>query len=133
MGNILTLYALKRFENVAPLADCKSVLSALIEMDLNPLNTIEDYENAVVFAEEGDVFFNSYTQKEEKTKTKAATENKKSQTFAIKQFLKELTRQVIIKQVQVQVTRILYEFIEEGIYFHNNREVKNVRQCAKYF
>lgn len=116
MGNILTLYALKRFEKVASLADCKSVLTALIEMDLNPLNTIGDYENAVVFAEEGDGFFDSHAQNEVKTKTKTPKENKKSQTFAMKQFLKDLTRQVIIKNVQVQVTRILYEFIEEGIY-----------------
>lgn len=134
MGNILTLYALKRFENVLSLDQCKEILTVLFDMNVNVLNSVSPAQNAIVFAEDEDNFFEQFVSDDtkkngkEKGKPKPKKVEKLSKVASIKEFMKSLGRQIIIKQIQMHVTEILYIFLEEGnsfdlffsIYYYNN-------------
>ncbi|KAJ8972040.1 hypothetical protein NQ314_000425, partial [Rhamnusium bicolor] len=51
MGNILTLYILKRYEDVLPLEKSKQMLKFLVDSSVNPLRTVGECENAIGFME----------------------------------------------------------------------------------
>lgn len=120
MGNILTLYALKRFENVLSLDQCKEILTVLFDMNVNVLNSVSPAQNAIVFAEDEDNFFEQFVSDDtkkngkEKGKPKPKKVEKLSKVASIKEFMKSLGRQIIIKQIQMHVTEMLYIFLEEG-------------------
>ncbi|XP_050298367.1 uncharacterized protein LOC126737495 isoform X2 [Anthonomus grandis grandis] len=114
MGNILTLYALKRFENSLSIEQVKAMLAALVELNVNVLYEVEDAENAIVFVEDFDTFLEQLDQGEKKTK-KSKKKEKHSQREVIIDFLKILARQTIVKRIQLKVVQMLIMFTEEGI------------------
>ncbi|KAL1497399.1 hypothetical protein ABEB36_008377 [Hypothenemus hampei] len=117
MGNILTLYALKRFDKILPLAKCKEILTVLMNANMNVLNKVYESENAIVFTEDRDNYFDQFTDKTQKidNNSKRRKEEKNTQNHAIKEFLKSIGRQIIIKQVQLTITDIIFLFIEEDM------------------
>lgn len=151
MGNILTLYALKRFENVLSIDQCKEVLTVLFDMNVNVLNRVNPAQNAIVFVEDEDNFFAQFVSDDtkksgkEKGKPKPKKVEKVSKTASMKEFMKSLARKIIIKQIQMHVTEMLYIFLEEGnsfdlffsIYYYNinfNYYFKHLNQfCLDWF
>lgn len=151
MGNILTLYALKRFENVLSIDQCKEVLTVLFDMNVNVLNRVNPAQNAIVFVEDEDNFFAQFVSDDtkksgkEKGKPKPKKVEKVSKTASMKEFMKSLARKILIKQIQMHVTEMLYIFLEEGnsfdlffsIYYYNinfNYYFKHLNQfCLDWF
>lgn len=120
MGNILTLFALKRFENILPLDKCKAMLSALFEAGLNVLAEVANAENVTAFVEDQDTFFDAFIQKTTKKEPRDKSKKDKRYTGVVKEFLRSLGRQTIIKQVQMEITYLLFELTEEGNLIKSN-------------
>ncbi|XP_030764538.1 uncharacterized protein LOC115888823 [Sitophilus oryzae] len=110
-GNILTLYGLKRFENRLSMDKCKEMLRSLCEIDVNFLNPVDEAENALDFIEKGDEFYKV----DDKTKSKQKQPKTKAESSGLKEFIKTLCRETIMKQIQTIATDVLYDFAEEGL------------------
>ncbi|XP_048519753.1 uncharacterized protein LOC109545364 isoform X2 [Dendroctonus ponderosae] len=115
MGNILTLFALKRFENVLPLDKCKAMLTALFEVGLNVLARVANSENATAFVEDEDTFFDAFVPKAPKKAPRDKSKKDKHYAGVVKEFLRSLARQTLIKQVQMDVAYLLFELTEEDM------------------
>ncbi|CAH1986050.1 unnamed protein product [Acanthoscelides obtectus] len=122
MGNVLTLYTLKKYEGILPLAKCKQIIHLLCQLYVSPLKPVGQFENAVAFGEfqlrpprKPADEETAGTKKKAPKKSRPPKINKKSQNYIIIQYLKESTRKMIISAAQLQAVEYLYDLTEENL------------------
>ncbi|KAJ8986146.1 hypothetical protein NQ317_005619, partial [Molorchus minor] len=112
MGNVLTLFILKRYDNCLPLEKASDMLKLLVEFNVNPLGSVGDFENAIAFMDkEHEVI------KVEKGKGKKGKKDKKKSKSSkgSKKSKKGKERDTIIKYIQLEAVKHLYNLAEAGM------------------
>lgn len=119
MGNVLTIYILKRYEDLIP-RNAKKILDYLTMSGVNVLSPIGDFENAVAFME-NEVSKDKQRSKSIKIlKQTPANDQTKNDVLrkALRKHIKELGRQTIKKYIQSIAVENLYNLIEDNLTEH---------------
>lgn len=143
MGVPLTVLILKRYADVLYFDVCKVILDTLLEGRANPFEPIFDYGNAIDFmqrkhdsrlkAEREQAQKEIRAQKKSKKnkkkkkneedeeddeveiKTKGKKKEKLPDQVLMQNYLLQRSREVLLKRIQCQVTKFLYQFMDEYI------------------
>lgn len=117
MGNVLTIYILKRYEDIIP-PNAKEILDCLVNLGANLLKHVNKLYNAIEFMDE------EHAVSKDKTRRKSTVilngppkkndETKAIQQKKLKDYIKELGRNTIMKYIQIQAVENLYNLIEDN-------------------
>nr|CAH7723332.1 unnamed protein product [Callosobruchus chinensis] len=122
MGNVLTLFTLKKYEGILPIPKCKELIATLARLHVSPLKTVGDFENAIAFGEFQLLPLTKPAEEQEGGKKKKKSPkkkppkiNKRSQAYIVIQYLKDRARNMIICAAQMQAVECLYDLAEEDL------------------
>lgn len=120
MGNINTLFILKRYKDYHPVEVAKEIMKFVVDCGGNPLYPIKDFENSIAFMEkEHEVIVIPKDKKDKNKKGKNDKKNKKTKSNKskstkkgkgkltsediLKNYLYELARETILKFVVIEI------------------------------
>lgn len=114
MGNVLTVYVLKRYEDIIP-PNANEILDYLTESGANVLAPVGEFENAVAFVE------SEMSQDKRQRKSIQIAKDAMVNVFrkALKNHIMQLGRSTIIKYIQLTAVENLYNLIEDSYTEHD--------------